>query len=558
MSRWTEEEIDTAIRMLEVGGLWDDIANELNKSKESVRKKMNSMGYKKVEVWTKENTEKLIKLANENVSYKEIAKIFDRSEAAIGTKLNKLGFKKQGVGFSIDEITQMKIMMKKNYSNKKIANGLNRSIHTVTKKLREMGYKQEFPYLYEVGEVVNGVKVIKHTRGRQNQKAYIVQSIKHPKAENYTISESNLSNSKTCAYSGRSPKRTYPGNSLYSISKVRPYLIDIEQAKTLRPFYNKKEINFKCPHCSHLFKATPDNVVSRLNRDVEVCNICNSNTPYGQRSFGGYQTHFNLGLKSEKVLETLDNRRVDFVKFDENNNVKYFVEIQGEQHTNENHIWYEDAYEQDIAKRKWAKENNILMIEIDMRISSWEYFKEQINKCEYLPSINDEDEKAILKIMENNKRYPIKEIIELYVDSKMSCRVIGEKLGYSDTTISNLLQQNNVPLRSSTDYEQKKKDYNKFFPVKDIVKGYESGLSMYQLADKYNTCRTVISQILKNENVNMRNGSKKVRCVETGVIYNSITKAKQQTGITSISHCLNGKQNHAGGFTFEYVTVDNE
>ena len=34
--------------------------------------------------------------------------------------------------------------------------------------------------------------------------------------------------------------------------------------------------------------------------------------------------------------------------------------------------------------------------------------------------------------------------------------------------------------------------------------------------------------------------------------FESISKAKEETGITTISHYLNGRSNHSGGFYWEY------
>ena len=54
---------------------------------------------------------------------------------------------------------------------------------------------------------------------------------------------------------------------------------------------------------------------------------------------------------------------------------------------------------------------------------------------------------------------------------------------------------------------------------------------------------------------NNESGYKKVRCIETGIIYSSIREASKQTGVcrSSISQCYNGKQKTAGGFHWEFV-----
>lgn len=60
-----------------------------------------------------------------------------------------------------------------------------------------------------------------------------------------------------------------------------------------------------------------------------------------------------------------------------------------------------------------------------------------------------------------------------------------------------------------------------------------------------------ISKSKKKERAN-----KKVRCIETGIIYNSITEASKfiNRHIGSLSRCLNGKHKKCGGYHWEYVT----
>ena len=54
-------------------------------------------------------------------------------------------------------------------------------------------------------------------------------------------------------------------------------------------------------------------------------------------------------------------RRIDFAIFD-NNNIKAFIEYQGEQHTDNNNNWY--SGDADIEKRNYCKKQNIPLIEI--------------------------------------------------------------------------------------------------------------------------------------------------------------------------------------------------
>lgn len=81
--------------------------------------------------------------------------------------------------------------------------------------------------------------------------------------------------------------------------------------------------------------------------------------------------------------------------------------------------------------------------------------------------------------------------------------------------------------------------------------------------NKYNNSLENLEWVTSKENCNYgtRNvkcgdaRAKKVKCVETGVIYNSGKEASKLTGVScsGISCCLNGKRNKSGGFHWEEV-----
>lgn len=68
----------------------------------------------------------------------------------------------------------------------------------------------------------------------------------------------------------------------------------------------------------------------------------------------------------------------------------------------------------DTEKKEFAKENGFLLIELDCRKNSFKEFVDSINGCKHLPNIHKEDEKAILQIVESSKRYPLKEMLDMY------------------------------------------------------------------------------------------------------------------------------------------------
>lgn len=52
--------------------------------------------------------------------------------------------------------------------------------------------------------------------------------------------------------------------------------------------------------------------------------------------------------------------------------------------------------------------------------------------------------------------------------------------------------------------------------------------------------------------------SKKVRCVETGIVYKSVSEAARQLNLkrSNIYKVIMNKRKHTGGYTFEYYTED--
>lgn len=441
---------------------------------------------RKFEQW---EVEKMVKMYESGESFAQISKKIGRHTSSVQNKLVKLGIHKESdiqsrKEFTDDEIATIERMYKKGNTMTEIGRKLGRDGTVVRRKLNSLGvYKviqsrtvKEFTddeinimiKLYNGGESLAKIgKVLGCERWIIHNKltALGIHKVKTREKEN--------------------GKRIY----LYDVEHLRSHIVDVDEAKQLFSGSNKK-ILFKCDNdgCIHTKKMTPNH----LSQQGFACNICSKNISYGQLAFQSYQTHFKLGYEVEVVLKTLDNRRVDFVKFNDKGNVINFVEIQGRQHTEPSHQWYEDAHAQDIAKRKWAKATNTLMIEIDMRISSWEYFKEQINKCKYLPNINKNDEIAILKLMENNKRYPIKEIIKMYEVDKLSTVKIAEKYNVGDETIGNILRKQNIKTR---------------------------GIG----------------------------NAKRLRLIETNQVFKSIAEAQRKLNISSnISANLNGRQKSAG------------
>lgn len=553
--------------------------------------------------WEQTEIKEMIKLYEEGLSYAQIGRNINRPSSSVNKKLSDLGYKVKDIKYTQEEIDTMIKLYNKGKTFKAIAEVIGRPSPSVGHKLKSLGIaktKLSREYKYQIGEEINGLKVLKQVRqGKKNTKSYEVQSINYPDAPTYIITEGTLKNSKQCAYTAS--LRIYEGNSLYSIKRIRKYLVDVEEAKKTAIGSTKKQ-TFKCPDCDR--EKTMG--VERLVKHGIMCPQCSKYTTYPELFFMSYAKVKGLNVAYQYKLNN-SMRRFDF--FDEENQIAY--ECNGIGHYEDRgYISYETTNQSDVEKQNYCKDNNILLVEIDCRESSFEFIEKSINKCKYLPNIKDSDKEEILELIEKYRNYPTKKIIEDYLKG-FSTYQLGDKYNTSSVTINKLLKQNNIKLRKAKDYKREKinyrdvyevdemirlykkgentysigkiynisyttvnkiltsenvkmraggsyrkeKDYNKEYPVNAIIKEYRQGISTTKLGIKYNTSKTTISKILKRNNVNLRtvkdNGSPtkyRVRCITTGEIFESVAKASEtlNIGASSIRHNIGGKTQSAG------------
>lgn len=294
--------------------------------------------------------------------------------------------------------------------------------------------------------------------------------------------------------------RVYEGNSLYNIEHIRKYLIDIEESKQLSQSSAKKVI-VKCQNCSTEKKM----IVHNLVRKGMHC-LCDKGTPFPELYFSSYIKVFKLTFIPQQRFEDFKNFIFDFVNYEQ----RIIVETHGAQHYDKESIWYERSHKSDSAKRQYCKDNNWTLIELDCRESTFKFIMNSVNAEILLPDIEDKDIPHILETIDKNKRYNVKLIKKLYTENKLSTHQIAEILETTHFTIRNILHKQNVKLR-------------------------ESGTP-----------------------------KRKVRCIETGVIYDSARHAMKVTGVSNsnIGACANpnskvksaGKHSTTGEkLTWEYI-----
>ncbi len=286
---------------------------------------------------------------------------------------------------------------------------------------------------------------------------------------------------------------------LYDIESVRGNIIDVEQAK-ITTYHSGKRLLFKCS--TDGCDTIKNMVVTDLVRQGFYCPNCSTGISYSESFFTAYLEVKNIPYETQVIYGDLSDRRYDFrIKL---NGFTSLVETHGKQHyytEDEGYYKVETIQESDEIKRQYAKDNNINLIELDCRKSEFEFIQNSIAENNILPNIEDKEIPNMLELMELNSKYPVKKVIKMYKVDKKSIHKISKNLGYSATTIKNILCRNNIQLRDT---------------------------------------------------------KRMVRQIETGRLFSSITEAQRQTGIhgSNISMACNGKYKKAGGYNWEYV--DNE
>lgn len=460
------------------------------------------MGVKKWEVEEVEQLEAMIETGN---TYKEIGDALGRTDKSINRKANSLGMRAQGkVNVWTDkEIQELRKLVDSGLNNKQIANKMKRTHASINQKISILEIKRDIKYLYAIGEIVNDtLKIVEQTRiksGKTSRRGYIVKSLAFPDDTNdYPMSEAHLKEGKGDAY--LNGHRICEENSLWSVKEARPYIVDIEQAKTIAPRTEKIEIYLQCPSCKRQKKITPH--LFMANNISVACTFCSTGTRYPELYFMGYNGVKEDGFIPQQRFEDFKGHIFDFVNYEK----RIIVETHGLQHFEEStgYMNHKRTVASDKRKRKYCKENNWTLIELDCRKSSFEFIRNSIANEPLLEDITDDEVQGMLKIMELNKHYPIKEIVHMYTVEMLTPMQIGERLNFSDSAIRNILDKNNIKIRNLSETRLK----GKVLDEKSIIKLYTvDKLNTYQIGELYDVSYGVIIRILNDNNIKIRSMS---------------------------------------------------
>lgn len=305
----------------------------------------------------------------------------------------------------------------------------------------------------------------------------------------------------------RSPKENYiPSNCVYNplINKLneeqRKHLIDSVDYSQYNVYSNIPE-KFKCKNkgCDHIKEYK----VGDFYTYGFSCDICTMNISFPERYAREYFTELKIEFEFQKTYEDFKKHRFDFLL--PNNMV--LVEVNGMAHYKEckGYMDYKKTHASDERKKKYAKENNIDIIFIDARYSDPTYLRNSF-------------EQTFEKITNE--------------------------------------QHDNILTRVNNDY---------FINKEKFSSDYYQGMFYKDLGLKYNISISQVENVLNKFNLKRRDNvvMKKVKCLNNGMIFNSVRDASKYAGLardSGVSGALNKRAKSAGKhpitgekLTWEYV-----
>lgn len=310
-------------------------------------------------------------------------------------------------------------------------------------------------YLYNVGDVVNGLKILDKIRvkkAKYSDKGYIVECVK----DGYTYStyESNfkkgigcgLCNGKVCV------------SGVNDVLTVRPdlekYFVNKEDATTNTIFSHNK-VDLVCVDCNRVKSMA----ISTFVYYGLGCS-CNDKNSYANKFITNLLTQLTAYFESEKIfawasIENNNIKKLNGIKIYDHylRDVDAIIENHGMQHF-ENINWrknggrtFEEEQENDKLKRKLAIENNIKhYVELDCRKSELEWIKNSVMNSE-LPKLlvfkeEDIDWLECEKFALSNL---VKEACDLWMTRKFkNTKELADEMKLSTTTIVRYLKLGNT------------------------------------------------------------------------------------------------------------------
>lgn len=375
-------------------------------------------------------------------------------------------------------------------------------------------------YKYEVGDIIEGkfskIKIINKIKMEHLNKLSENSKIKAYKYECLQcgnidqISESNLNNGKGCNICCGNPRKVLKGiNDMWTTNPNLARLLENVEDGFKYTEFSTKRLHWKCLNCDNIIK---DKKICSINLRGLSCPQCSDGISYPEKIMSSMLNQLNCNYiiqLSQKNFEWCDKFRYDYYI----SSVNCIIETHGLQHyENYNRHWNNLQYEQenDRIKERLAKQNGIEhYIVIDCRYSELKYIKNNILNSN-LSQLFDLSNIDWIKCSEYACSSLVKKACDLW-NSGLTTGEIGKVLNLDSTTIGKYLKQGNNA--NWCDY--------------DGIKGKER------------------SRVMAKESI-IKTIGKKVICLNTKEIFNTITEAEIKYKTENIAYCCKNKRNYSG------------
>lgn len=328
-----------------------------------------------------------------------------------------------------------------------------------------------------------------------------------------------------------------------------------------------KRLDWICPSCNNIIK---DKIINNVTRQGLSCPRCSDGVSFSEKIVFGLLSQLGYEFIYNKTITWSNNKRYDFYI----PSLNLIIETHGIQHYKRSFIKYSSTgrtsrdFEDEIANDKYKKHlalsNGIEhYIELDCRYSDFDYIKEVIlnSKLSILFDLSIIDWN---KCFSNTITSNVILCANLWNSGVKHPKSIAKSIGIDlCTVIANLKKASKIDLCDySTDYFKKSKQdkiniISKLWNsgvknVKEISKitniSYTYTLKLLKIADEQNLCDYNNYYDVKKRK------RKKVLCVETNKIYDSIASVKYD-GFqpSSVSLVCNGKKETAHNLHFVFI-----
>ena len=405
-----------------------------------------------------------------------------------------------------------------------------------------------------------------------------------------------LSKKHKCPYCSRitrSVKRRKTNKEfVQELHTINPNIIPLEEYTT-----SQRKIKCKCNICGNIWSATPNNLLDKGSHCPQCSHV--STSVIEQIILGSFTITLGKDAVLSRNKKTI-GKELDIVIPKLNLAIEFGA-----------WFWHKNRLDKDNEKQRLCREKGIHLItyledcpsqvETEL-IGDFRLFQEEIsNESDYKTTLEIikqicleygvtdklvlQNWETIVKDALNNaqrrtsddfkellfKKNPNVVLLEAYTYSKIKikckCRVCGHIWKALPTS---LLMGHGCPKCARRITGEKKTITNEAFINRLLkINSTIEPLDEYKKGNMEIRCKcTVCGNIWSTKPSNLLQGNgcpkcgkvssakkrgKRIRCIETGICYDSISDVLRQTGIHSVNKCTKGYQKTAGGYHWEYV-----